>query len=253
MKPRLLVAYKEQKYANRAEQIGGYLASEVVELAAADTQQYRLLLDDDGLRLLAPKQKSGGVSVGFFSAGLKRRVEHGNKDLLLRALACPNPVHIVDATSGLANDAFVMATAGHELTLLEASSLPYVLVKEAISRGLNAQYGSELFARMHLIHTEAVSWLQALSGSHRPQIVYLDPMFETPGKRRALTGQGMQALQYFTGNVDPSAELLEVARSNCLDKVVVKRGAKAPALAGIKPNHCVAGRTVRFDVYLRTT
>lgn len=250
MNPPLLVTYKQQKYANRAAEIASYMAAEVVDLTLADRQHYRLLLDDDGLRLLAPKQKNGGVCVGFFAAGLKRRVEHGNKDLLLRALACRSPSHIVDATAGLANDAFVMAAAGHHLTLLEAASLPYVLVREAIERGLNGQFGGELFARMRLEHADAVSWLRALCSSHQPQIIYLDPMFEVSGKRSALTGQGMQALQHFTGNVDSSAELLDVARANCSDKVVVKRAVKAAALAGKMPNHSVAGRTVRFDVYL---
>ncbi len=50
---------------------------------------------------------------------------------------------------------------------------------------------------------------------------------------------------------DPNvAGALRWALAQGVARVVVKRPARAPALAGASPSHCVKGKSVRYDVYV---
>ncbi len=230
-------------------EIAAFLQAQAVCAEQADLTQYRLLVAEQGLQLMAPRQKKGGVKADFFSPALRRRTEQGAKDLLLRAVASKVSRSVVDATAGLGIDSFVLANAGHNVTLLEVAALPYIMCREALAAIGRTRYGGALCQRMQLLNVDALQWLQQIPTPH-PDVIYLDPMFEKSGKQSALSGQGMQALQQFTHNVAPSQQLLTQAIASCTEKVIVKRPAKGEPLAGLVPNHSVSGRTVRFDVYL---
>jgi 16S rRNA (guanine1516-N2)-methyltransferase len=90
-------------------------------------------------------------------------------------------------------------------------------------------------------------------------VIYLDPMF--PDARRALPGKEMQVLAALLAGESAAAEsaagpgdaaddsLLAWACGRSVRRVVVKRPRRAPPLAGPRPSHQLAGRSVRFDVY----
>ncbi len=81
-------------------------------------------------------------------------------------------------------------------------------------------------------------------------MIYLDPMYPDDGKR-ALPSKEMQILRDLTGGDADADALLDAARQSPVSRVVVKRPAKAPWLAGSKPTLSMEGTQARFDIYLR--
>ena len=74
-----------------------------------------------------------------------------------------NP-HIVDATAGLGRDAFLLASLGAKVTLIERSPMMYELLKEGMERaraagGITAQ----VIARMRLIIGDSIALLPELA------------------------------------------------------------------------------------------
>ena len=82
-----------------------------------------------------------------------------------------------------------------------------------------------------------------------PDVIYLDPMF--PARRKsAAVKKKLQLLQQLErpATDEEAGELLRAALAAGPRKVVVKRPAKGPDLAGVKPSYRVTGKAVRFDV-----
>lgn len=81
----------------------------------------------------------------------------------------------------------------------------------------------------------------------------IDPMFP-PRDKSAAVKKEMALLQWLleseTGQSD-AAQLLAWALEQDVARVVVKRPARAQPLAGAAPSHCLQGKAVRFDVYVR--
>ncbi len=57
-------------------------------------------------------------------------------------------------------------------------------------------------------------------------------------------------LEHSADPQDADALLLWALRQDTA-RVVVKRPAKAPQLAGMAPSHCISGKSVRYDVYVQ--
>ena len=82
-----------------------------------------------------------------------------------------------------------------------------------------------------------------------PDVVYLDPMF--PERRKsAAVKKKFQLIHHLEAPCQDEDALLAAAISAAPRKVVVKRPAKGPNLAGVKPSHSLAGKAVRYDVIL---
>src|SRR5262249_40442587 len=152
---------------------------------------------------------------------------------------------------GLANDSFVLASLGFEVTLLERSSIIYTLVEDAILRAKKDPRIAPIMDRMHLVHTDAITWLPTLKEQNQPDIIYLDPMFPER-KKSARSKQKMLMLHDIVGE-DPDAEaLLKAALTCAVKRVVVKRPRMAAALTvNPAPSFSLVGSSSRFDVYLR--
>ena len=89
-------------------------------------------------------------------------------------------------------------------------------------------------------------------GNKAPDVVYLDPMFPDTGKRAA-PKMKLQALRQLEAPCSDESTLLESALSSHAAKVVVKRPAKGPLLAGRKPSYSLSSKIVRFDCYVRSS
>ena len=106
---------------------------------------------------------------------------------------------------------------------------------------------------------EAVSRMRVLCGDSRQQavegfdVIYIDPMFPERGKTAAVKKDlaTVQALHSDSSSVNDPEDLLVWAMAQSVERVVVKRHVKAPALATVKPSHSITGRTVRFDVMVK--
>ena len=83
-------------------------------------------------------------------------------------------------------------------------------------------------------------------------VIYLDPMFPARGKSASVKKE-MALFQALLDGGEPSSgadELLLWALSRDVARVVVKRPRHAENLAGRRPSHVLAGKAVRYDVYV---
>jgi len=111
----------------------------------------------------------------------------------------------------------------------------------------------QIAARLHLIHTDAVSYMQSLSEKEKPDVIYLDPMFPDR-KKSAKVKKEMQVLQALLGHETPleTEKLFEAALNCAQQSVVVKRPKLAPCISQkLKPHHILQGKTCRFEVFSR--
>lgn len=163
-------------------------------------------------------------------------------ELLARALGClprENP-YIVDATAGWGTDSYLLNMLGFEVTMLERSPIIYTLLQDGLVRA-RAE-------RLHIIQTDAIEWLT--KQHKKPDVIYLDPMFPEK-KKSALVKKEMILLQDLLGADTDSTELFNVAMSCASKRVVVKRPRLAENISNRAPNFSYAGKSSRFDVYLR--
>lgn len=220
-----------------------------------------LWLDADGLSLRQTGPGAMGPVACEFVAGRARhrRLYGGGKSqTIAKAVGIRNGVSptVTDLTAGLGQDAFVLASLGCKVTMVERHPVIAALVRDGLHRARLAAGGDRGFAevvgRLALEQQSALEWLAQLGEEERPEVIYLDPMF--PERRKsAQVNKNMQVFQHLVGG-DPDADLLlPAALEKALFRVVVKRPSHAPWLAGREPPLSFTGKSVRFDVYpLRT-
>lgn len=216
--------------------------------------RYQLVSTPDRLELQDSfDPKVGSVYVDFVEGKARHRLLFGGgksqdlaKAIGLHKYKSPQ---VVDATAGLGREAFVLASLGCQVTLLERSPMIYALLADGLKRAA-ATADTQLttiISRMHLQHIDALNWLQ--TPSFQPDVVYLDPMFPERQKS-ALVQKEMRFLHEIVGEDYDSAKLLALARGIAKHRVAVKRPRLAPELAELKPAFVITGKAVRYDVYL---
>jgi 16S rRNA (guanine1516-N2)-methyltransferase len=154
---------------------------------------------------------------------------------------------IVDATAGLGRDAFLLASAGATVTLIERSAEVHALLKDALARAAaESSELAEVIARMTLIPGDARSLLPEL----KPDVVIVDPM-HPPRRGTALVKQEMRQLSAIVGADEDADELMRIALASARERVVLKWPLRAaPLLEAPKPSHQFAGKTVRYEVFV---
>ncbi len=212
----------------------------------------RLVVGDDGLRLI---ETATGTTLrcelDTGRAGYRRRHGGGTGQALARAVGLRGGARpdVLDATAGLGRDGFELAGLGCRVTLVERVPAVHALLRDGLARA--AQGAPATCARIRLLCHDALALLAELAGAAaetRPGVVYLDPM-HPPRDKTALVRKEMRLLRALVGaDVDADA-LLVAARGAALQRVVVKRPARAAPLAGSPPDWQVTGRTTRYDVY----
>lgn len=197
--------------------------------------------------------KAGAVCADFLSGPVqhRRRYGGGKGQDIARAVGLHKQaaLHVLDCTAGLGREAFVLASLGCYVTLLERNPIVHALLADGLQRAQADPEVAAIVARMELHHVDAKQWLAGLSCDAQPDVVCLDPMFPQRHKS-ALVQKEMQFFHAVVGEDADSAELLGLARKAAKQRVVVKRPLRAPVLAGTAPAFAVTGKTVRYDVYL---
>lgn len=191
----------------------------------------------------------GAISVDFSEGKTAFRASPQNlkNELIVRAVQVKGQLQlsIIDATAGLGRDAFILASAGHKVRLLERSPLIAALLADGITR-LKTHTPT---IQLDLTSSDAISYLQHLPTVDYPDVIYLDPMFPERTKS-ALVKKEMRLLQQLAGQDLDAPQLFAAARAIAKHKVVVKRPKTAPYLAEAKPTYSLAGKVGRFDVYI---
>ncbi|OEY68020.1 SAM-dependent methyltransferase [Marinobacter sp. X15-166B] len=216
---------------------------------------YELLLfgDEHGLALqVTGKGAPGPVRAEFATGKAGYRLEHGGGtgQLVARAVGLRktrHPLHVLDATAGLGQDAFVLAGLGCRMTLFERSPVVYALLADGLARGCLSELVAPVLARMTLMPGSSIEWLQQ-AGANAADVIYLDPMFPHRDKA-ALVKKEMQVFRPVVGDDDDAPQLLQAALAVATYRVVVKRPRKAPAIAGPEPATRIEGKSSRYDIY----
>jgi 16S rRNA (guanine1516-N2)-methyltransferase len=183
------------------------------------------------------------------AVGHRLRFGGGRGQDLPRAcgLAKGNNPTIVDATAGLGRDAFLLASLGCTVTLIERAPRMHALLADGLDRARAAgPEFAEITARMTLLCGDAKDLLPTLA----PDVVLVDPM-HPPRKNTALVKQEMRLLRAIVG-ADPDAfELMQAALAAARKRVVLKWPLRADPLPGLRaPSHQIIGKSTRYDVFM---
>lgn len=212
-----------------------------------------LFLDEQGLGLqVTGKGAPGPVRAEFVTGKMGYRREHGGGagQLVAKAVGLQKTratLHVIDATAGLGQDAFVLASLGCRVTLFERNPVIHALLADGLARAALNVDCAAIVGRMRLLEGSSIDWL-AQPDNEAADIVYLDPMFPHRDKS-ALVKKEMQVFRTIVGDDEDSGQLLEGALKCARYRVVVKRPRKAPAIEGPEPTTRVEGKSSRYDVY----
>lgn len=218
--------------------------------------EFALQLGPDGLQFveLGP-QAPGALRIDFVEGAVahRRLFGGGSGQMIAKAVGVQPGVRpvVLDATAGLGRDAFVLASLGCELTLIERHPVVAALLEDGLQRAAHDPEVGPIVARMHLIHGNAIAEMGAWT-AEPPQVIYLDPMFPHREKT-ALVKKEMRLFRPLVGDDDDAAGLLAAALALATHRVVVKRPRKAPSIDGAKPGYVLEGNSSRFDIYPRKT
>lgn len=182
------------------------------------------------------------------AVGFRLRSAEGRGQALPRAvgLSSGRDLHVVDATAGLGRDAFLLASLGARVTLIERSPSVHAALAAAIARGEEDEQLAPIVARMTLLFGDAIGLLPAL----QPLVVLIDPM-HPPRTKSALVKQEMRLLREVVGEDPDSAQLMASALASASDRVVLKWPLRAAPMPGIRrPSHSFSGKTTRYDVFV---
>jgi 16S rRNA (guanine1516-N2)-methyltransferase len=154
---------------------------------------------------------------------------------------------IIDATAGLGYDAFILASLGANVTLIERSEKIYDLLKAAISEA--KLYGGEISKivnRMNLLFGDSKDILPNIA----PEVILIDTMYKDR-KKSALVKNDMRLVREVVGSDSDHVELINVALNNASKRVVIKQPRYAETLDNIKGcSHQILGKTIRYDIYV---
>ncbi|MGP0174828.1 class I SAM-dependent methyltransferase [Pseudomonas sp. NCHU5208] len=221
-------------------------------LAQSGDSEYALQLGEEGLQLVELGDKAPGpVRVDFVegAAAHRRQFGGGSGQMIAKAVGVQPGIRprTLDATAGLGRDAFVLASLGCEMTLIERQPLVAALLEDGLQRAALDQEVAPIVARMQLLSGNAIELMQAWQGE-APQVIYLDPMFPHRDKS-ALVKKEMRLFRPFVGDDLDAPALLQAALALASHRVVVKRPRKAPAIEGSKPGYVLEGKSSRYDIY----
>ena len=213
---------------------------------------FALQLGEQGLQLVELAAGAPGpVRVDFVEGAMahRRQFGGGSGQMIAKAVGIQPGVRpqLLDATAGLGRDAFVLASLGCEVTLIERQPIIAALLADGLGRAAQDLDIAPIVARMRLLTGDAIE-LMANWQEPPPQVVHLDPMFPHRDKS-ALVKKEMRLFRPLVGDDDDAPKLLQAALQLASHRVVVKRPRKAPCIEGPKPGYCLEGKSSRYDIY----
>jgi len=217
---------------------------------------YFLELVDQGLRLMPLiGNLHGPIRCDFEGtvATHRRKYGGGNGQDIAKAIGISGKCkpRVLDLTAGLGRDAFVLATLGCQVTLVERNPVVQELLKDGLARALSISDNPELatiVARMELVALEAQCYLNGNANIPQPDVIYLDPMYPE-SRKSAKVKKEMQAFKTLVGDDHDADHLLDLALGAARYRVVVKRARKAPQLGNAAPHFSLSGKSTRYDIY----
>jgi 16S rRNA (guanine1516-N2)-methyltransferase len=213
--------------------------------------QFLLQVNQHHLALVkCDEPKLGAISVDFVSGAVdhRRKFGGGRGQDIAKAIGLKHGFtpHVLDATAGLGRDAFVLASLGCQITMLERMPVVAALLEDGLLRASIHTEIQPITQHMSLVHASSIA---AMTDQIQPDVVYLDPMYPHKGKS-ALVKKEMRVFQTLVGEDQDADQLLAPALAIAKYRVVVKRPSYAEPLAGKKPSMSINMKKNRFDVYV---
>lgn len=226
--------------------------------------EFALVLTAERLELRKlDEPKLGAIYVDLIggAVGHRRKFGGGKGQAIAKAAglnkgATPT---VLDGTAGLGRDAFVLASLGCKVQMVERHPVVAALLDDGLQRAKqDPEIGSWVGERMSLIHASSHTALDDLAQDEsfsKPDVVYLDPMYPHPEnkKKSALVKKEMRVFQSLVGADLDADNLLQPALALATKRVVVKRPDYAQWLAEQKPTMAIETKKNRFDVYVKAS
>ncbi|WP_215406452.1 class I SAM-dependent methyltransferase [Vibrio gigantis] len=233
-------------------------------LSQDESSEFALVLTSERLELRkVDEPKLGAIFVDLVggAVGHRRKFGGGKGQAIAKAAglnkgATPT---ILDGTAGLGRDAFVLASLGCKVQMVERHPVVAALLDDGLQRAQqDPDIGGWVSERMTLIHASSHDALDKLSNDpnfEQPDVVYLDPMYPHPEnkKKSALVKKEMRVFQSLVGADLDADGLLEPAMKLASKRVVVKRPDYAAWLHEQKPSMAIETKKNRFDVYVKAS
>ncbi len=225
-----------------------------LERSATNSQFYLVYSAQDVL--LCPRDRRLGNPVGcdFVQGKNRHRFQYGGGkgQLIAKAVGISGAAYpsVLDATAGLGGDAFVLASLGCRVQMLERSHVVHELLRSGLANAgmIESVELRPVIDRMTLIEGDALQWLGRQEQGF-VDVIYLDPMFPTREKS-AQVKREMQFFHQVVGPDEDSDALLALAQEKAEYRVVVKRGLRSPLLSNREPTYQLKGKSSRYDVYV---
>ncbi|WP_342607799.1 class I SAM-dependent methyltransferase [Vibrio tritonius] len=222
---------------------------------------FALVLTDERLELRKlDEPKLGAIYVDWVTGAVahRRKFGGGKGQAIAKAAGLNKGVMptVLDGTAGLGRDAFVLASLGCKVQLVERHPVVAALLDDGLQRAKqDPEIGDWVQERVNLIHASSHDALHQLAQDPnfaRPDVVYLDPMYPHPeGKKKsALVKKEMRVFQSLVGADNDADSLLEPALALATKRVVVKRPDYAEWLNQHNPTMAIETKKNRFDVYV---
>jgi len=240
-----------------AERLGQPLKFDV-DLTDLQAPEFVIVFDHHGVSLQQTGRKAPGPIRAEFAEGAvdhRRKFGGGKSQMIAKAVGVKAGVYpnVLDATAGLGKDAFVLATLGCTVQLLERSPVVHALLHDGLDRARSQSPFDDpelagIIARMELLAVDSQNYLEQITDENRPDVIYLDPMFPDRQKSADVKKE-MAAFHHVVGKDEDADSLLEKALGKANYRVVVKRPRKAPFIANKTPSYQLEGKSSRYDIY----
>ena len=211
-----------------------------------------LFVSTDGLSLAAHSDPESRVTIDFSTGknAHRRKFGGGINQTLPRAVGMNKSknLQIVDATGGFARDAFVLASLGAELTVLEQSPILCLMIEDALRLGVLDDDIKNIMQRMKVRNCNSIDALSGPDFYKTADVVYMDPMYPSRQKNAAVK-KDMQLLHLMIGPDHSAEELLHTALLAARKRVVVKRPSKAAPLSTQRLAGSISSKNTRYDIY----
>lgn len=226
-------------YSSGAECEQAICLATQLELPLDNNAKNQLMVSSNGLKLIVPPFLP--MQADFNDETWLKRRNEGKKQGLVRACKPQQGLTILDATAGWGRDAAILASFGATVHMLERNPVMAALLHDALQRRASP------LLNLSMTTQDAKTYLEALSPTDYPDVIYLDPM-HPQRQKSSLVKKDMQVLQQLIGADIDARVLLEIARRRVKQRVVVKWPQNQPALE--KAATSIEGKTIRFDIYL---
>lgn len=204
------------------------------------------LVYDTCVQLVQPNTKIKPISVDFLAGKHRHRRNFGGgkNQLLCKAVGIKTGFkpRVVDMTAGLGGDAFVLATMGCQVHMIERAPLAAALLSDGLYR--LQQQDPEIAELLSL----SVGDSRLTHLEHNFDVAYLDPMYPDHSQKAAVN-KSMTAFREMIGKDDDADDLFAAAVAAQVKRVVVKRPKAGVLLNHKTPSYQLAGKSSRYDVY----